>query len=132
MRTETKAAKLKSIKISPYVSGSIVSLLSALSLIFIFALVIRYCGINNSLITPVNIAIKIISISLGVFVATKDGTKGLLKGAIIGIVFVVLCTLVFAIISHSFSLRSTIFADFALAAIAGIISGILFVNLRKN
>lgn len=132
IKTETKKDRLKNIKIMPYISGSIVSLLSALALILAFAFVIRFANVSNSLITPVNIVIKIISISLGVFVATKDGTKGLVKGVVVGICFTFLCQIVFAILNRAVSLSAMIFVDFLVAAVVGMLSGILFVNLKKN
>ena len=116
----------------PYISGSIVSLVAALALILAFALVVRYVGVSNSLITPVNIAIKIIAISLGVFVATKDGSKGLLKGAVVGVLFTILCQVIFAILNRGIAINASLLIDFLVACAIGVISGILFVNLKKN
>ena len=132
IKTETKIDKLKSIKLMPYFAGSIVSLICALVLILAFAFIMRYFAVSSALITPVNIAIKIVSIAVGTAVATKNGTKGLLKGAVVGFLFVVLCEVVFAIISKSFVFGLGLFANIAMSVVVGMISGIIFVNLRKN
>jgi len=132
IKSETKRDKLKSIKIMPYFAGSLVSILCALGLILAFAILIRYVGVSNSLITPVNISIKIVSIAIGVAVATKDGTKGLLKGAAIGFCFILLSNCVFAIISKTFVFGLSFLTDIAFAVSVGMVCGILSVNIRKN
>ena len=132
IKTESVKEKLKSIKILPYFLGSLVSLICALALVLVFALFVRFFGVTNSLITPINIVIKIISITLGVAIATKNGRKGIVKGAIVGVLFTILCQLSFAIISRSFSFGLTLLSDFALALAIGSISGIIFVNLKKS
>jgi len=132
IKSETKRDKLKSIKIMPYFAGSLVSILCALGLILAFAILIRYVGVSNSLITPVNISIKIVSIAIGVAVATKDGTKGLLKGAAIGFCFILLSNCVFAIISKTFVFGLSFLTDIAFAVAVGMVCGILSVNIRKN
>ena len=126
-----KKINLREIKIAPYLVGSIISIITALMLILAFALIIRYAGVPNSAITPVNIVIKIVSIAVGVFVATKNGEKGLKKGIIVGITFVILSFFVFAILSRSIEINIMLLADIFLGAIVGAITGIVFVNLRK-
>ena len=132
IKTETKKEKLKHISLMPYFAGSIVSLISALAFILLFALIIRYVGVSTSLIVPINVAIKTVSIAIGVAVATKDGKNGIIKGVCVGILFTILCNLVFAIISKSFSFGLSFLADIALSTAVGAICGILFVNLKKN
>ena len=127
----TKRFSLKNIKVAPYITGSVVAVVCALVLILAFALIIRFAGVPNAAIKPVNIAIKILSIAAGVFVATKNGQKGLKKGIIVGVLFIVLSFFVFAILSRSFQLGWGILADLALGAAVGAITGVVFVNLRK-
>lgn len=126
-----KKLNLKNIKVAPYLMGGVVSVICALLLILAFALLIRFAGVPNAAIKPVNILIKILSIGAGVFVATKDGTKGLKKGITVGVVFIVLSFFVFAILARSISFSWLILADLALGAIVGAIFGVLCVNLRK-
>ena len=58
--TTQKRFSIKNLKITTYALGILTSLIVALSLIFVFALIIRYANVSNKAITPVNIIIKII------------------------------------------------------------------------
>lgn len=127
----TKKLNLKNLKITPYLAGAFTSLICALGLILIFALIIRYAHIPNKAILPTNICIKIVSIVLGAFVATKSGTKGLLRGGVVGMLFIVFCTVVFAILGGGFNINIMTLADLGLGLVVGSISGVLFVNLHK-
>ena len=130
--TTQKRFSIKNLKITTYALGILTSLIVALSLIFVFALIIRYANVSNKAITPVNIIIKIISIAFGTFVATKDGTKGLIKGVVVGFCFTILCFCIFSIIAHSFSINIMFLIDVIVGIASGAISGILSVNIRKK
>ena len=117
--------------ILPVLSGIILSVVTSLVLILLFALMIKWFEWGDGVITPFNIAIKIISIAVGVFVATKDGKNGLKKGAVVGVFYIMLSFLIFSILLGSFSLSVKFLWDLLLGLLGGVILGVMCVNLKK-
>lgn len=117
--------------IMQYVKGTAAAVISSLLLILIFALCIRFFKVPTSAIKPVNIVIKIVSIAVGVLIATGDGTKGIKKGAIVGGIYIALAFTIFSILSNTFLLSWTVLTDLIFGIVAGIVAGIVFVNIRR-
>lgn len=111
--------------------GVLVSLIVSLGLILLFALFIKWFGWGNGVIMPANIIIKILSVSVGVIFAVKDGRRGAVKGAIAGLLYIILCTFVFSILNKHFSFDKGLLYDILLGTFAGMISGVIFVNLKR-
>ena len=111
--------------------GSITSVSITLVLILLFALLLRFVNISDSVIMPVNQVIKIVSIFFGVYSALKFyKEKGWLKGMAIGIIYSILAFVVFSILSSQLSLSISTFLDVIFSAIVGGISGVIAVNLK--
>jgi len=121
----------KKISVFSLALGSIISVIMSLGMILVFALVIKWFNLSDSIITPVNIFIKIISIAIGVFVVTRDGKQGFIKGLLVGLIYVVCCYVIFSLLLGSFSLTASNFLDLVLGLVSGAICGIMFVNLKK-
>lgn len=119
------------INILKLILSSVVSVIVSLGLILIFALVIKWFNLGDAVINPVNIVIKLLSIALGVFIATKDGSRGLIKGAIIGVIYIVCCYVIFSSLLGSFSFSLSNVWDILFGAISGAILGIMFVSIKK-
>lgn len=119
------------INIFKMVVSTFVAVVSSLGFILLFALFIKWFDLSDSLIKPINIVIKIISIAIGVIIATRDGKLGIKKGAIIGASYVILCYLVFSALLGSFSLNLSNLWDILFGIISGGILGAIFVNLKK-
>ncbi|MGN1259050.1 MAG: TIGR04086 family membrane protein [Christensenellales bacterium] len=113
------------------VIGSVVALIVSLVLILLFALLIKWFNWGDGVIIPANIIIKIISMAVGIFIATKDGTKGLSKGIIVGVLYIFLSFLIFSIIAGSFVFSLSLLYDVLLGIFGGGIIGIIAVNIRK-
>lgn len=111
--------------------GTIVAVIVSLILVLIFALIVNLVEIGNNVIIPVNQAIKIISIFIGCFIGIKNRHQGVIKGALIGLFYTFLSIFIFGIISKEISLKLINLVDIAFGIVAGIVSGILSVNLRK-
>lgn len=130
-------AKLKAKISSPFLSnifkGSLVSVSISLVLILIFALFIKFFNIPDAAIQPVNQIIKIISILFGVLIGLKKfPQKGLLTGALIGLVYTILAFLIFSLLGGTFSFNASLFVDMFFAIIIGALCGIFFVNKRNK
>lgn len=112
--------------------GSFISVAFSLVLILVFALIIKYFNINESLIMPVNQGIKIASIFMGVLTAFNRYTeRGFIKGFLIGVVYTILAYLIFSILAKEFSFTLTSFTDMLFGGIIGGISGIIVANIKK-
>ena len=74
--------------------------------------------------------IKVIAVMVGTLVFVR-GEKGWLQGGIVGLLFTALSYLAFSSIGGDFSLSWLILLELGVAFLAGALSGILAVNLRK-
>ncbi|MBR4745442.1 MAG: TIGR04086 family membrane protein [Clostridia bacterium] len=116
-----------------YLRGAIVAISVSLVLILLFALLIRFLGINDNLIMPINQVIKIFSIFFGVFLALKGNAQsGLVKGFVIGIIYTIIAYITFSLLSGSFKLSISLLYDIIFGGIIGAISGIISVNILKK
>ena len=103
----------------------------SLVLILIFALLIKFLNIPDGAIQPVNQAIKIISILFGVIAALKNfPQKGLLTGALIGLIYTILAFMFFSLLSGQLIINASLFIDVAFALLIGAMCGIFFVNRK--
>ena len=113
--------------------GTLIAVCVSLSLILIFAFVLKFTNIPESVITPVNQIIKGFSVFVGVFIGLKKRKElGLLSGLLIGFIYTMLAFIVFSILSGSFKFDITFLTDIIFGAIIGAICGIICVNIKKN
>ena len=113
--------------------GIVIGLCVALVGILLFAFVLRFTNVSDKIITPVNQAIKGISIFLGVFLGMrKQKEMGLFKGFLIGFGFTIVSFLVFSVLDGAFVFDKTFFNDLIFGSVIGAICGIICVNLKKN
>lgn len=111
--------------------SSLIAVIASLVLILIFALLIKWFEWGDNIIAPVNIAIKILSIAIGVLVATKNGGRALAKGSIIGGVYVLLSYVVFSALLGNFSLSVGNLWDLVFGVVTGGIVGIICNVMHK-
>lgn len=118
--------------VSSIVKGSMIAISVSLVLILLFALLIRFTGLPDSAIMPVNQLIKVISLFFGIRIALKTNRqKGWLKGLIIGLIYTILAYLVFSILSGKFNINFTSFNDLIFGTLLGGIIGIILINIKK-
>ncbi len=114
-----------------FLKGIIVAMLLSFALVLIFAVILRWLSLSDSVIVPVVMLIKAFCVVIGSLIAIKGKTKGLAKGAVFGLIYIVVSFVLFSILAGSFSVSTTNFLDVVSAIILGGIVGILKVN-RKN
>ena len=113
--------------------GSLIALCISLILVLVFAFLLKFTNISDSIILPVNQVIKGVSIFLGVFIGLKNSKElGLVSGLLIGFIYTFLAFLIFSILSASFSLDVTLLTDIVFGAVIGAICGIICVNIKKS
>ena len=103
--------------------------LISLGLVLIFAIIIRFASVENKVIMPVNIAIKIVSVFVGVLIGFKQAQHGLLKGAITGLAYMLLTFLIFSALNGFKDVKFS-WIDLITLPLAGAISGIITVNIK--
>lgn len=112
--------------------ANIVALVVALVAILLSALAVKIFNVSDSAIPVINQAIKSFSIFTGCIFSFKKPNNGWLRGIICGFTFVWLSFLVFSALDNSFVFGLSLFNDCVLGAVAGMISGIIAVNIKKH
>ena len=123
--------KFSSPVLSNVIKGSLISVSLSLVFILIFAIIIKFANIPDVAITPVNQFIKIVSIFLGCFMSLKQyQQKGLITGALIGLIYTFLAFLIFSFLGGTFNLSLSLLVDGVFALIVGALCGIFSVNKK--
>lgn len=132
-RTKTKEVKGESSLLVRFLKGTLIALSFSLVGILIFAFILKFTNISESVITPVNQVIKGVSIFLGVFIALKKQKgNGLVSGLLIGLGFTIVAFLVFSALSGHISFDLSLLYDMLFGTIIGGICGIICVNIKKS
>ena len=105
--------------------------LIALALVLIFAIVLKFTSLPAKAIMPVNIVIKLVSIFVGIILGFKYKQNGILKGAIAGLVFMLLTFFIFAALNAFKDVKFS-WIDLITLPIAGALSGIVAVNIKSK
>ena len=115
------------------VKGALFALSISLIAICIFAFCLRFLNISVDLIKPINQAIKILSIVIGVFVGFKNVKEmGLITGFLVGVLYTALAFVVFSLLNGGFTFETSIINDLLFGGIAGGIAGVVAVNFKKK
>lgn len=112
--------------------GSITAIVITLISLVIFSTILANTNINENTIIPVIIAVTAISILIGSIISvSKISKKGLLNGALVGLIYIAIIYLLSSLVNGNFSfdLNSLIITIFAI--IAGMFGGIIGVNLKR-
>ena len=113
------------------IRGVLLSLLFSLLLVLVFALIIRWADLDEKTIVPVNYAIKFLSLFLGVMIGFKNRKNGILKGAIVGLIFILLTFLIFSAMNGFKDVKFN-WLDLAFLPLGGAIIGVIRVNLPER
>jgi putative membrane protein (TIGR04086 family) len=113
------------------VKAVLISLLISLALVLIFALIVRYASVDNSVILPVNIAIKFAALFLGILFGFRQPQNGILKGAVSGLMFMLLSFLIFAALDAFKDVKFS-WIDMLTLTVGGAVCGIIAVNIKRK
>jgi len=126
----------KSIKgngvISDSLKSAVFAVLISLILTLIMSIVVHFVSIDVGIVNIINIAIRIVSILLGLLIGVKQPSKGILKGNIVSVLYILLTYVLFGIIASDFSLKASMLIDSGSTFIAGVVSGIIAVNVKSK
>lgn len=106
--------------------GVIASIVCTVILVVLFALIISLIDISDSLIHLANQLIKIVSVGVGVFFAVTPGSdRGLLRGAVVGFVYMAAGVLVYALLTGQDLSFTAYLADILMGVAAGGLFGLI-------
>lgn len=112
--------------------GVLFSVIISLIAVIIFAVIVKFANLSQKAVQIVNIFLKIVSIFFGTLLAIRSGRQGLFKGSVIGLFFILISYLIFSLINGSFAVNPLTAFDIIFCLVAGLLSGIFTVNVRKN
>lgn len=108
-----------------------ISLLTTFILLIIFASLLTYTQISETIINPVIIVVTAISILIGSSIGNiKIKKNGLVNGALIGGIYIGIIYLISSILNWKFSLEIQSIIMIAVGMIFGILGGIIGVNKK--
>lgn len=112
--------------------GSIYSIIISLICMLIFAILLCYTSLKENIMIPVIFVVTGISILIGSMLSTKKAKKnGLLKGGIIGIIYIMFLYFLSSLFLANFSLNLNSFIMIIISFFTGIIGGIIGINFKK-
>ena len=114
------------------IKGTIISIVTTLLLFLVFAAILTYTNISETTIFPVIVVITGISILLGSSLGNiKIRKNGLLNGGLIGLIYMLVLYFISSCFIGDFSLNSNSFILIIAAIFAGMLGGIIGVNISK-
>lgn len=115
------------------IKGSLLSIIVSAIFLIVFAMLLTYTSLSENTITPVVLAIVGLSILLGSYLSTKKiNKKGILNGAMVGIIYMLILYIISSVIFMDFSINASSIIMIICGIIAGIIGGIVGVNTNKK
>ena len=111
--------------------GAGISLLTTVILLIIFSLLLTYTNIQENVINPVIIMITAVSILIGSSIGIGKMKKdGLINGAIVGVVYMIVIYLISSILNWKFKLNIQSIIMIGIGIAFGILGGIIGVNRK--
>ncbi|MBM7582304.1 putative membrane protein (TIGR04086 family) [Caldicoprobacter guelmensis] len=111
--------------------ASLLAVIVTLLGFMVFAVVMKLANLQETIIPPVNQAIRIISIALGGALAARSSkTKGWLKGALTGLLYIVWALVISAVFGGKYAFDKVLLSDALLGIVVGAIGGIIGINLE--
>lgn len=111
--------------------GAGISLLMTVILLIIFSLLLTYTNIQENVINPVIIMITAVSILIGSSIGIgKMKRDGLINGAIVGVVYMIVIYLISSILNWEFKLNIQSIIMIGIGIAFGILGGIIGVNRK--
>lgn len=113
------------------IKGTLISFLSTIILLTIFAILLVYTDLSEELIRPVIITVTGISILIGSSIGTRKIRKnGLQTGGIIGVLYILIIYVISSIVNMNFSLNLVSLIMILIGIIGGTLGGIIGVNSK--
>jgi putative membrane protein (TIGR04086 family) len=113
------------------IKAVLVSLLFSLIAVLVLALILRWANLGTDVVTPAKYVIKFLSLIVVTLLGFKNAQNGIIKGAISGLLYMVLSFLIFAALD-GFKSADFSWIDFGCLTLAGAGVGIIVVNIKSK
>lgn len=101
-------------------------------LLFLFSVLLTYTSISENTIEPVILIITVISILVGSSIGTSKIKKnGIINGGIVGFFYIITIYLISSLFQTGFNVNLYAILMIIFSILAGMIGGIVGVNLKK-
>jgi len=111
--------------------SSLFAVIVTLFCFILFALVMKLANLQESIIPPVNQAIRIISIVLGGIIAARSSkSRGWLMGALTGLLYIGWAFIISGIFGGGYMLDTVLLSDILLVIVVGAIGGVIGINIE--
>ncbi len=127
-----KKLKFEKSDLIDIVKSSLIAIVSSLVLILVFAMIVKFAGIEDNYIVVINMIIKSLSVVLGILFGVKQAKLGAIKGLASGLLFVLLSYILFAIINLDAKIDVMMLIDSAILIAESLIAGIIAVNIKDR
>ncbi len=111
--------------------ATLAAVIFCLACVLIFSLIIQLFSLPTDAVKPVNQVLKTLSIAAGGVLFIRGG-RGLIKGAVYGVITVLVTYVLFSVIASSFAVTWLFALEILLGAASGAISGIIGVNIKRR
>lgn len=112
--------------------GSIIAITFSIIALIIFSVILTNTQLTENTINPVIMVITAISIFIGSIISvSKIEKKGIVNGAFVGLIYILAIYLLSSIVNSNFNLNLNSIILIAFSIIAGMIGGIIGVNIKK-
>ena len=106
--------------------GVAVAVITTVILVLVFALLLSFLDLSDSVVHTVNQIIKILSVGAGVFAAVAPGSeRGLFRGAAVGLIYMTAGVALYAVLTGQHLSVAAYLADILMGAAAGGLIGFL-------
>ena len=114
------------------IKGSIFSIVLSLLLLLITAIVLTYTNVSENIIPTAIIIISALSILIGSIISSMNIKKnGIINGALVGMIYMVIIYLISSITITGFGINLKTILMIIASIFAGIVGGIIGVNIHK-
>lgn len=115
------------------IKGSILSIILTMICLLIFSLILAYTNIPEKTMIPVITAVTAISILAGSIISvSKIEKKGIINGALVGLIYILTIYIISSIAKGNFGITINSIILIASAIIAGMLGGIIGVNIKNR
>ena len=111
--------------------GSLFSIFVTLILLIVFAAILTYSNVNESVMPTVIIAVTALSILIGSQISTSKIKKnGIINGALVGGIYIICLYIISSIVTKNFSLNNYSIIMIVTSLLIGGLGGIIGVNRK--
>lgn len=101
--------------------------------VVVFALIIKWLSVSDSVISIMNQILKLVAVFIGAYACIgRGGTGGVFKGALVGLLYMMLGIIGYAFLSGLSLTPSAYLADLGMGVAAGGLCGMIVSNLNPK